>query len=145
MIVAAAWVLYCTFNHREQKPPGSFSLQGGRAEVSQKHGNLSPLANLPRSVCGHQMGFSTTRNLPSRNTRAGSAASSPLASKIAESPQGVLWNSETPTCEIRNKIQLAISDMQSALQDELQEDEMKIHGVLGQGLSALCTMVRAAL
>lgn len=30
-------------------------------------------------------------------------------------------------------IQLAISDMQSALQDELQEDELKIHGILGQG------------
>jgi hypothetical protein len=39
----------------------------------------------------------------------------------------------TPTCEMRIKIQQAISEMQSALQDEFQEDELKIHGVLGQG------------
>lgn len=61
----------------------------------------------------------------------GSQTSRPAS--ICETVQPSEWSVETPTCEMRNKIQLAVSKMQSALQDELQEDELVIHGVLGQG------------
>eukprot|EP00892_Ulva_mutabilis_P005445 jgi/Ulvmu1/3272/UM151_0020.1 len=42
-------------------------------------------------------------------------------------------SADAPTHQMRFKIQNAIDEMQQELKDELQEDQLKIHGVLGQG------------
>lgn len=126
VIVAAAGFAYFMCNSTTQ----------GRSKDSAKHGALMSWATLPRSVRRQQSGGFSTRRLPSQSSCERISPACPPASKIATVPESIQqleWSAETPTCEIRNKIQLAISEMQNALQDELQEDELKIHGMLGQG------------
>jgi hypothetical protein len=107
-----------------------------KLKESARSGDAPSLAAIPRSVTRQHQGEPVTQRLPSQSTRVHRSPGSPSVCTIIRVPSDAHqaeWSAATPTCEMRNKIQLAISEMQNALQDELQEDELKIHGVLGQG------------
>lgn len=59
----------------------------------------------------------------------GGATSATVSATRSAGAQSV----DAPTHQMRFKIQNAIDEMQQELKDELQEDQLKIHGVLGQG------------
>jgi hypothetical protein len=125
MVIAAAAFAYCMCRSSIQD----------RNKTSAKHCESMSWALFSRSARRQQNGGHSPQRVPSQGAHE-TTPESPSAStivRVAESARHAEWSAETPTGEMRNKIQLAISEMQNALQDELQEDELKIHGVLGQG------------
>lgn len=135
VVIIAAGIAYCVCKKRRTEQNTSSFTGRQIAQHSLKNGDSMLWDNLPLPLRRQHRGSVTQQVSSQTDCDSGRAPPSREASRIARGSDNIqqLQYAETPTCEMRNKIQLAISDMQSALQDELQEDELKIHGVLGQG------------
>lgn len=78
-------------------------------------------------------GAGALHDTPSRGSSGDGGAGAAGSAAVSASRSAGAQSVDAPTHQMRFRIQHAIDEMQQELKDELQEDQLKIHGVLGQG------------